>query len=191
MTSWSLESSQHPAHVLPRKVPLIGTLTCLGHLTVMLPICSKIYLVKDCEGKEKRKASEDVGTLSVMLQALRDAVESYLGREISSALAATPNLVALYQEDVDDAFEYLGLESLDDPNPLFRMFQHHMESGCVTITLTVMPAKKNPFTFLVVSFSRYCIRKTRCAWKCVLSTQSMLRRVSTIHGFQFGFRQSP
>lgn len=67
-------------------------------------------------------ASEDVGTLSVMLQALRDAAESYLGHEISSALAATPNLVALYQEDVDDAFEYLGLESLDDPNPLFRMF---------------------------------------------------------------------
>lgn len=67
-------------------------------------------------------ASEDVGTLSVMIQALRDAAESYLGHEISSALAATPNLVALYQEDVDDAFEYLGLKSLDDPNPLFRMF---------------------------------------------------------------------
>ena len=62
-------------------------------------------------------ASEDVGTLSVMLRALRDAAESYLGHEISSALAATPNLVALYQEDVDDAFEYLGLENLDDPNP--------------------------------------------------------------------------
>lgn len=57
-----------------------------------------------------------------MLKALRAAAESYLEQNISSALAATPNLVALYQEDVDDAFEYIGLKSLDDPNPLFRMF---------------------------------------------------------------------
>ena len=57
-----------------------------------------------------------------MLKALRAAAESFLGHDISSALAATPNLVALYQEDVDDAFEYIGLKSLDDPNPLFRMF---------------------------------------------------------------------
>ena len=40
----------------------------------------------------------------------------------SSALAATPNLIALYQEDVQDAFEYIGLEDLDDPNPAMRMF---------------------------------------------------------------------
>ena len=95
-----------------------------------LPYRDTADLLKDIPRQRLRRerkaqglpASEDVGTLSVMLQALRDAAESYLGHEISSALAATPNLVALYQEDVDDAFEYVGLKSLDDPNPLFRMF---------------------------------------------------------------------
>jgi hypothetical protein len=67
-------------------------------------------------------ASEDVETLSVTLKALRAAAESYLEHNISSGLAATPNLVALYQEDIDDAFEYITLKSLDNPNPLFRMF---------------------------------------------------------------------
>jgi hypothetical protein len=57
-----------------------------------------------------------------MLKALRAATESYLGHTVFSALAATPNLVALYQEDVDDAFEYIALHNLDNPNPLFRMF---------------------------------------------------------------------
>jgi len=55
-----------------------------------------------------------------MLKALQTAAESYLGHNISSALAAIPNLVALYQ-DVDDPFEYIGLKSLDDPNPIFRL----------------------------------------------------------------------
>ena len=56
-----------------------------------------------------------------MLKALRAAAESYLEYNIS-ALAATPSLVALYQEDADDSSERIGLQNLDNPNPLFRMF---------------------------------------------------------------------
>jgi hypothetical protein len=56
-----------------------------------------------------------------MFKALRAAAESYLEYNIS-ALAATPSLMALYQEDADDSSERIGLQNLDNPNPLFRMF---------------------------------------------------------------------
>lgn len=54
---------------------------------------------------------------------LKNAAESFLGHEISTALAATPNLIACYREDVNDAFEYLGIKSLENPNNLYRMFR--------------------------------------------------------------------
>ena len=66
--------------------------------------------------------SEDVQILSKMLQALRTTAESHLGHSIDSALAATPNLVALYRGDVKDAFEYVGLKSLDNDSMLLRLF---------------------------------------------------------------------
>jgi hypothetical protein len=68
-------------------------------------------------------ASEDVGILAEMLGALRNAAEVHLGSKIYYALAACPNLVALYREDIEDAFEYLSLKSLDNPNNLFRLFR--------------------------------------------------------------------
>jgi hypothetical protein len=68
-------------------------------------------------------ASEDVGILAEMLAALRTAAERYLGSSIYYALAACPNLVALYREDIEDAFEYLSLRSLDNPNNLYRLFR--------------------------------------------------------------------
>ena len=68
-------------------------------------------------------ASEDVGILAEMLAALRTAAEGYLGNSIYYALAACPNLVALYREDIEDAFEYLSLRSLDNPNNLYRLFR--------------------------------------------------------------------
>jgi hypothetical protein len=37
-------------------------------------------------------------------KALRVAAESFLGHEISPAIAATPNLLAPYKEDIDGAF---------------------------------------------------------------------------------------
>jgi hypothetical protein len=68
-------------------------------------------------------ASPDVGVLAEMLFALHHEAEVYLNHGVQSALAATPNLVALHREDVEDTFEYLSIKSLDDPNyhyPLFR-----------------------------------------------------------------------
>jgi len=41
---------------------------------------------------------------------LRSAIEDYLGHGIDAVVASTPNLVALYEEDMADAFEYLDLE---------------------------------------------------------------------------------
>lgn len=59
-------------------------------------------------------ASSDVGYLAKMLSDLRASVEKQVG-PITSAGITTLNLVALYQEDLHDAFEYLGLEYLTFP----------------------------------------------------------------------------
>lgn len=60
-------------------------------------------------------ASQDVGWLAKVLSDLRARVEEYLGEPIQSAGVTTPHLVALYQEDLQDAFEYVGLRYLKFP----------------------------------------------------------------------------
>jgi hypothetical protein len=88
-------------------------------------------MIKDAPRQARRRqrksqglpASEDVGILAGMPKALRTAAEAYLGNRIYCALAVCPNLVALYREDIEDAFEYLSLRSLDNPNNLFRLFR--------------------------------------------------------------------
>ena len=60
-------------------------------------------------------ASQDVGFLATMLSDLRTRVEEQTGKPVESAGVTTLNLVALYQEDLQDAFEYLGLRYLSFP----------------------------------------------------------------------------
>lgn len=60
-------------------------------------------------------ASKDVGFLAKMLSELRTRVEEQTGKAIESAGVASLNLVALYQEDLQDAFEYVGLRYLSFP----------------------------------------------------------------------------
>ena len=55
-------------------------------------------------------ASDDVAQLGNLLIDLRTAAEEKLGHPITEAVASTPNLVALYDEDVRDAFEFVGLK---------------------------------------------------------------------------------
>lgn len=57
-------------------------------------------------------ASEDVATISVMLERLRNAVERRQGRTIEIAAVTVPHLLALYDEDISDAFQYIGLRYL-------------------------------------------------------------------------------
>lgn len=55
-------------------------------------------------------ATSDVGELAKLILALRSSVETHLGgRKISGAAVTIPLLAALYQEDLEDAFEYAGL----------------------------------------------------------------------------------
>ena len=55
-------------------------------------------------------ASLDVGKLAHFTSTLRSSVEAHLnGRKISGAVATIPHLPALYEEDLADAFEYVGL----------------------------------------------------------------------------------
>ncbi|KAK4693502.1 hypothetical protein P7C71_g3920, partial [Lecanoromycetidae sp. Uapishka_2] len=50
-----------------------------------------------------------------MLFSLRTLAEKYLDQPIDSAGVTTLNLIALYQEDLQDAFEYVGLRYLAFP----------------------------------------------------------------------------
>ncbi|KAL6722231.1 hypothetical protein ACLMJK_001338 [Lecanora helva] len=59
-------------------------------------------------------ASTDVGHLAKMLIDLRAAVEDQVG-PITKAGVTTMHLVALYDEDLHDAFEYVGLEYVTFP----------------------------------------------------------------------------
>jgi hypothetical protein len=57
-------------------------------------------------------ASGDVRVLSVMLRDLKDSAEDMLGFEVTSAGASVPQYPAIYDEDIADAFDYIGLEYL-------------------------------------------------------------------------------
>ncbi|KAL8793878.1 MAG: hypothetical protein Q9195_003497 [Heterodermia aff. obscurata] len=60
-------------------------------------------------------ASTDVGYLAKVISDLKVQVEGYLGVPIKSAGVTGPHLVALYQEDLQDAFDYVGLRYLAFP----------------------------------------------------------------------------
>ena len=60
-------------------------------------------------------ASTDVGYLAEVLSQLKVQVEEYLRQPIEAAGVTSPHLVALYQEDLQDAFEYVGLRYLTFP----------------------------------------------------------------------------
>lgn len=59
-------------------------------------------------------ASSEVGHLAKLLLALRSAVEEQVG-PITSAAVTSMNLIALYDEDLYDAFEYVGLKYITFP----------------------------------------------------------------------------
>ena len=60
-------------------------------------------------------ASEEVGALAKILVELRIKVEDYLGTPIESVGVTVPDLIALYSEDLQDAFEYVRLRYLSFP----------------------------------------------------------------------------
>jgi hypothetical protein len=64
-------------------------------------------------------ATVDVGVLSKLIQDLRLKAEPDLGIHITSAVMAVSHLVALYQDDVEEAFEYVGIEYVE-PNRYYR-----------------------------------------------------------------------
>jgi len=57
-------------------------------------------------------ATNDVGELAKLLKPLRRQAESILGPKISAAVITTPHMAALYEEDLRDLFDYLGLTYL-------------------------------------------------------------------------------
>jgi len=66
-------------------------------------------------GRSARKkiglpASGDVGTLGNMIKALKREAEKLAVKPVTSALISVPHIVAMYDEDVVDAFEYVELQ---------------------------------------------------------------------------------
>lgn len=57
-------------------------------------------------------ASAEVGIVSALLRDLKDVAEDVLGFEVTSGGASVPWYPAVYDEDIGDAFDYLGVEYL-------------------------------------------------------------------------------
>ena len=57
-------------------------------------------------------ASSDVGALSTIIKALKTKTEETLGHEVHEAAASVPYLPAIYDEDLYEAFEYVGMDYL-------------------------------------------------------------------------------
>ncbi|KAL9043537.1 MAG: hypothetical protein Q9214_003281 [Letrouitia sp. 1 TL-2023] len=60
-------------------------------------------------------ASADVDIIAEVLQSCVDVVKAY-GVETKAAVAVMPNAMALFAEDVQDAFEYIGWQALSGHN---------------------------------------------------------------------------
>ncbi len=110
---WRLPSTQ-------RVFPETAQMTEQKLMAVFRPPYSNLNeLIKDKPRQVKRKArkavglpaSEDGAVLAAMLKSLQDAVEDHLGH----GTTAIPHLLALYKEDILDAFEYLDLQFIDLP----------------------------------------------------------------------------
>ena len=67
-------------------------------------------LQRNCRKRLGLPATSDVGTLSSMVSQLRERAETRLSTRISTAALSVPHLIALYQDDVLDTFEYVGLD---------------------------------------------------------------------------------
>ena len=80
-------------------------------------------------------ASSDVGVLSKVLKQLREESETYLSRSINSAVISFPALPGLYEEAINDAADYLGLQALkgyflQQPRQLFAAYAGHNMGLC-------------------------------------------------------------
>ncbi|KAI1735228.1 hypothetical protein F4680DRAFT_435867 [Xylaria scruposa] len=65
-------------------------------------------------------SSRDVSTLSRMIRDLREQAANFVGEPVSAATISIPHLAALYDEDIEDAFEYLSLVYINfDPSPCY------------------------------------------------------------------------
>jgi len=67
--------------------------------------------------RRKRKAlglpaSHDVGVLGKVVKALRDRVESRLDIRVETAVLSFPHLVALYQDDSEDIYDYVDIRQM-------------------------------------------------------------------------------
>jgi hypothetical protein len=117
MLRLSLSSSQHLQYVRSASPPFI----CISNRIISQPYKHLGEAFDDLPRKTLRDtrkklgypASGDVGTLSNMIRALRDEASSFVGEPVSTAAISIPHLVALYGEDLHDAFEYLSLIYLD------------------------------------------------------------------------------
>jgi len=120
MTRLSLDSSRHLAYDSLSYRPSPAS---IKNLTIRTspPYEDVGDSIADTERRLQRKArkdaglpaSEDVAVLGRTITRLREKIEFELDTKITSAILSVPHLVALYQDDVQDAFEHVGLEYLE------------------------------------------------------------------------------
>jgi hypothetical protein len=88
-------------------------------------------LWRKCKKNLGYPSTQDVGILGDYIKQLRQQAEEHLGEPISIAAAAFPNLIALYLEDVKDAFEWAGLnyEAFHSHHPMRAVSGQYAANG--------------------------------------------------------------
>ncbi|KAH8811303.1 hypothetical protein F5884DRAFT_854664 [Xylogone sp. PMI_703] len=101
-------------------------------------------------------ASPDVGRLSQVISELRSEVELILGQKITSAAITIPSIVALYEEDLRDAFAHSELTYVE----IFPYNNHRRihDTGALYAGLGLPPSEPSEREFyLVVQYTRNCL----------------------------------
>jgi hypothetical protein len=73
-------------------------------------------LMRNIRKKLGLPASADVGTIAQVMRNLKSTMEPKLGFQVVDAAISVPHLAALYQDDVEDACEYIGIDYVKIPN---------------------------------------------------------------------------
>jgi hypothetical protein len=130
-------------------------------------------------------ASSDTGHIAKVIYALRSSVEKHLGRNIAGAVVAIPDLPALYQEDVQDAFEYAGLIYIPDyPYWYGRLY---FESGAVYVGNGFGICSNYTDSVSCDDEKRSAVQKGRDNFLSVSYTEDMLSSTLAWGGLNFAY----
>ncbi|KAL9110138.1 MAG: hypothetical protein Q9227_005332 [Pyrenula ochraceoflavens] len=137
-------------------------------------------------------ASDDVGLLAELFEALLEEAEAYIKEPISEAFFTTPHLLALYQEDIQDVYLHLGMPFPEGSAFHFRPLTQETAGAIAGHDLGICPTFWNATTCLdevrnTLPVYRYMVVSyTRNAFTASLGTG---RAALAVPGFFYQHRE--